>query len=72
MRGWAVRLLVEEGQASETTAARLAEMARKDDSPAVRLALASGLQRLPPGAALAHRGGAGVATPRTPPTPTCR
>jgi putative membrane-bound dehydrogenase-like protein len=45
---WAVRLLVEEGRASDEVAARLAEMARKDGSPAVRLAVASGLRRLPP------------------------
>jgi putative membrane-bound dehydrogenase-like protein len=46
VRVWAVRLLLEEGRASEAVAARLAEMSRKDGSPAVRLALASGLQRL--------------------------
>jgi putative membrane-bound dehydrogenase-like protein len=47
IRVWAVRLLLEEQQASEAAAARLGEMARKDGSAAVRLALASGLQRLP-------------------------
>jgi hypothetical protein len=47
VRAWAVRLLVEERRASEGVAAKLAEMARRDDSAAVRLALASALQRLP-------------------------
>jgi hypothetical protein len=47
--GWAVRLLLEDGKASPGATARLAEMARKDPSPYVRLALASGLQRLPAG-----------------------
>ncbi len=47
VRVWAVRLLLEEGLASEEAVAPLAKMARKDGSPAVRLALASGLRRLP-------------------------
>ncbi len=49
LRGWAIRLLVEDRTASKQATSRLAEVARKDSSPYVRLALASGLQRLPPG-----------------------
>ena len=51
MRGWAVRLLVEDRKASDAVAAKFAEMARKDTSASVRLALASALQRLPSDAA---------------------
>ncbi len=47
VRGWAVRLLVEDGKPSDAVAARFAEMARKDKSASVRLALASALQRMP-------------------------
>jgi hypothetical protein len=47
IRGWAVRLLLEDCKASEAVATKLGEMARRDSSPAVRLAVASGLQRLP-------------------------
>jgi putative membrane-bound dehydrogenase-like protein len=49
VRAWAVRLLVEDRNVSEAVAGKLAEMARRDDSAAVRLALASALQRLPAG-----------------------
>jgi putative membrane-bound dehydrogenase-like protein len=49
VRGWAVRLLLEDRRASEAVASKLAEMARKERSASVRLALASGLQRLPLG-----------------------
>ncbi len=47
VRVWAVRLLLEERRASDPVTVRLVEMAKKDGSPAVRLALASALQRLP-------------------------
>jgi putative membrane-bound dehydrogenase-like protein len=47
VRVWAVRLLAEQGPASETVVSRFAEMARGDKAAAVRLALASALQRLP-------------------------
>jgi hypothetical protein len=47
VRGWAVRLLLEDRKASAAVLARLAEMANGDASAWVRLALASGLQRLP-------------------------
>jgi putative membrane-bound dehydrogenase-like protein len=47
VRGWAVRLLLEDRQASPPALAALAERARGDASPRVRLALAAGLQRLP-------------------------
>jgi putative heme-binding domain-containing protein len=47
VRAWAVRLLVEDRQVSDAVAGKLAERARRDDSAAVRLALASAMQRLP-------------------------
>jgi putative membrane-bound dehydrogenase-like protein len=47
LRGWAVRLLVEDKKISEGAAGRLADLARHDKSASVRLALASALQRLP-------------------------
>ncbi len=47
VRLWTVRLALENRKASPALAKRLGELARKDGSPAVRLALASGLQRLP-------------------------
>jgi putative membrane-bound dehydrogenase-like protein len=47
VRAWAVPLALEDRQASAAVRDRLAEMAAKDPSPFVRLALASGLQRLP-------------------------
>ena len=47
VRGWAVRLLVEDKKPSDAVAAKFAEMARKDGSASVRLALASALQRMP-------------------------
>lgn len=47
LRGWAIRLLLEDRQPSHTTLAKLATLAAHDRSPWVRLALASGLQRLP-------------------------
>jgi putative membrane-bound dehydrogenase-like protein len=49
IRAWAVRLLLDGTGATEQSQTRLAEMARNDPSPRVRLALASGLQRLPVG-----------------------
>jgi putative membrane-bound dehydrogenase-like protein len=47
IRLWAVRLLVDDGKASRRTTDRLGEQARKEKSPAVRLALASALQKVP-------------------------
>ncbi len=47
IRGWAVRLLVEDRKVSDAVAAKFADMARAEQSPAVRLSLASALQRLP-------------------------
>jgi putative membrane-bound dehydrogenase-like protein len=47
LRGWAVRLLAENGSMSEEAAKRLAELARTEPAASVRLALASALQRLP-------------------------
>ncbi len=47
VRVWAVRLLAESGTISGAAAARLATLARDDKAAAVRLALASALQRLP-------------------------
>jgi putative membrane-bound dehydrogenase-like protein len=46
-RSWAVRLLLDNGQPTESAANQLAQHARPEKSPQVRLALASGLQRLP-------------------------
>jgi putative membrane-bound dehydrogenase-like protein len=46
-RAWTVTLELEDGKASAEILGRLAEMAKSDPSPVVRLALASGLQRLP-------------------------
>jgi putative membrane-bound dehydrogenase-like protein len=47
IRGWAIRLMVEDKRISEDAAKRLAELARNDKSMSVRLSLASALQRLP-------------------------
>jgi putative membrane-bound dehydrogenase-like protein len=47
VRGWAVRLLLEDRRAPAAVLPHLEEMARRDPSPWVRLALASVLQRLP-------------------------
>lgn len=47
LRAWAVRLDLEDREASADMLARLAKLARQDPSPHVRLYLASGLQRLP-------------------------
>ena len=47
VRGWAVRLELEDRAASPAVAAKLAELAASDPSPVVRLHLASALQRLP-------------------------
>jgi putative membrane-bound dehydrogenase-like protein len=47
VRGWAVHLALEDGEASEALLKKMAEMAVKDTSPVVRLDLASGMQRLP-------------------------
>jgi putative membrane-bound dehydrogenase-like protein len=46
VRGWAVRLLVDERKAPEAAATKFVEMAKVDKSASVRLALASALQRL--------------------------
>jgi hypothetical protein len=47
VRRWAVRLLTDTATPGENTLSHFAEMANEDESPAVRLALASALQRLP-------------------------
>jgi len=47
LRGWAIRLLLEDRRASDLVQTRLEQLARREPSPWVRLALASGLQRLP-------------------------
>jgi len=47
VRGWAVRLLVEDKKSSVAVTAKLADMAHKDKSASVRLALASAMQRMP-------------------------
>jgi putative membrane-bound dehydrogenase-like protein len=47
VRGWAVRLLVEERKASAAVVRKFADMAKGERSAPVRLALASALQRLP-------------------------
>ena len=59
VRGWAVRLLLEDRKASGTRCWKLANMASKDPRRVVRLALASALQRLPRDAAMGHGGRAG-------------
>ena len=48
LRGWAIRLLVEDRQPAEATLAKFASMAANDSSAWVRLALSSALQRVPP------------------------
>lgn len=47
VRAWTIQLQLEDGKASAELVDRLGEMARSDDSPVVRLYLASALQRLP-------------------------
>jgi putative membrane-bound dehydrogenase-like protein len=47
VRGWAVQLLAEDLQVPQQAVARMATMAREDQSPLVRLYLAAGLQRMP-------------------------
>ncbi|HUY36091.1 MAG TPA: PVC-type heme-binding CxxCH protein [Pirellulales bacterium] len=48
VRGWMVRLALEHGAAGDWVRGSLLHLASTDTSPVVRLALASGLQRLPP------------------------
>lgn len=48
LRSWAVRLLVDQRSARDTTIARLTQLARSEVSPRVRLALASALQWIAP------------------------
>jgi putative membrane-bound dehydrogenase-like protein len=50
VRAWAVQLLTEDRAAPPDAVARFAKMAQDDESPVVRLYLASALQRLEPGA----------------------
>ncbi len=52
VRAWAIQLRLEEKYAEEEFLAKLAELAKSDPSPLVRLYLASGLQRLAPDARL--------------------
>jgi putative heme-binding domain-containing protein len=47
VRGWAIRLLLEDGRPSASTMEKLTRLAQHDSSAFVRLHLASGLQRLP-------------------------
>jgi putative heme-binding domain-containing protein len=47
LRGWAIRLALENRAPSEPLRNKLAELAAKDSSPLVRLSIASGLQRVP-------------------------
>ncbi|HEV8058353.1 MAG TPA: PVC-type heme-binding CxxCH protein [Gemmataceae bacterium] len=47
LRGWAIRLLVEDRQPADATLSKFANMAARDPSAWVRLALASALQRTP-------------------------
>jgi putative membrane-bound dehydrogenase-like protein len=47
IRVWAVRLMVEDKHPSQAATKRLAELARVDKAPSVRLSVASALQRLP-------------------------
>jgi putative membrane-bound dehydrogenase-like protein len=47
LRGWAVQLALEDRNPAAAVLAKLTVLAAKDPSPVVRLALASGLQRLP-------------------------
>ncbi|MDP6520388.1 MAG: DUF1080 domain-containing protein [Planctomycetota bacterium] len=47
LRGWAIRLALEDRVASPQLLVKMSEMAREDPSPLVRRFLASGLQRLP-------------------------
>jgi hypothetical protein len=47
VRVWSVRLLLEDKKASPAVLSKFTNLAKADKSPAVRLALASGLQRLP-------------------------
>lgn len=47
MRAWAVQLLCEDRNVSETVLGQFARMARDDSSPVVRLFLASAMQRIP-------------------------
>jgi putative membrane-bound dehydrogenase-like protein len=47
LRSWAIQLELEDQQVDSPTLARLEQLAHQDDSPLVRLYLASALQRLP-------------------------
>lgn len=47
MRAWAIQLAMEDRKASSPLVAKMAELAKSDTSPVVRLYLASALQRLP-------------------------
>jgi putative membrane-bound dehydrogenase-like protein len=47
VRAWTIQLALESGQASADLRDRLAELARTDPAPVVRVYLASGMQRLP-------------------------
>src|SRR5262249_35617983 len=47
VRAWTIQLALEDGKPSAALLKKLAEMAKKDDSPVVRLYLASACQRLP-------------------------
>jgi hypothetical protein len=46
VRGWTVQLCLEDRKAPGSIVSRMAELAKTDESPVVRLYLASGAQRL--------------------------
>src|SRR5439155_296256 len=47
LRAWAIRLSLDTHSVPDLVVSRFAQMAKSDQSPVVRLALASALQRLP-------------------------
>ncbi len=49
VRAWAIRFVLEDRKPSEAWLERLADLAKSEPSPVVRLELASGLQRIDPG-----------------------
>ena len=70
-RAWLIRLIFEDKRAQQKLAQEMVEIAKTDASSSVRLAIASALQNVPG----EYRWGvleALPATPKTPPTTTCR
>ena len=68
IRGWAVRLAVEDRKPAAAVLSQLNRLAAREPSPSVRLSLASALQRLPVTQrwTIAGRWPARRTTPRTP------